>query len=191
MVTRTADSSRTFEAVLVRQCAPTLAGIKPGCIFCYPSLEISRQKVRLWNEQLAPLGVSVQMLLERPSSVIVYVYRRKHLEQTLLDVDCFHFLQDIGYTGADLDGLLAQLTYRLQTQTEFPHEIGVFLGYPLRDVIGFIENHGQNFTCCGYWKSYGDPTETQMCFSCYRSCIQSYMEMFEQGVPIQRLAVPA
>ena len=189
------DISRTFEAVLVRQCAPTLAGMKPGSIFCFnhSPLEVSRQKVCQWNKQLAPFGLTVQILLERPSSssVIVFVYRRDRLEQMLSDDAYQSFLAQAGYERTNLDGLLEQLSYRLRTQPEFPHEIGVFLGYPLRDVIGFIENHGRNFTCCGFWKSYGDPAEMQVCFACYRRCIQTYVAMFEQGIPIERLAVPA
>jgi hypothetical protein len=189
------DISRTFEAVLVRQCAPTLAGMKPGSIFCFnhSPLEVSRQKVCQWNKQLAPFGLTVQILLERPgsSSVIVFVYRHNRLEQMLSDDAYQSFLMEAGYAGTNLDGLLEQLSYRLRTQLEFPHEIGVFLGYPLRDVIGFIENHGRNFTCCGFWKSYGDPAEMQVCFACYRRCIQTYVAMFEQGIPIERLAVPA
>ena len=189
------DISRTFEAVLVRQCAPTLAGMKPGSIFCFnhSPLEVSRQKVCQWNKQLAPFGLTVQILLERPSSssVIVFVYRHDRLEQMLSDDAYQSFLAEAGYERTNLDGLLEQLAYRLRTQPEFPHEIGVFLGYPLRDVIGFIENHGRNFTCCGFWKSYGDPAEMQVCFACYRRCIQTYVAMFEQGIPIERLAVPA
>ena len=189
------DISRTFEAVLVRQCAPTLAGMKPGSIFCFnhSPLEVSRQKVCQWNKQLAPFGLTVQILLERPgsSSVIVFVYRHDRLEQMLSDDAYQSFLAEAGYERTNLDGLLEQLSYRLRTQPEFPHEIGVFLGYPLRDVIGFIENHGRNFTCCGFWKSYGDPAEMQVCFACYRRCIQTYVAMFEQGIPIERLAVPA
>ena len=189
------DISRTFEAVLVRQCAPTLAGMKPGSIFCFnhSPLEVSRQKVCQWNKQLAPFGLTVQILLERPGSgsVIVFVYRHDRLEQILSDDAYQSFLMEAGYAGTNLDGLLEQLSYRLRTQLEFPHEIGVFLGYPLRDVIGFIENHGRNFTCCGFWKSYGDPAEMQVCFACYRRCIQTYVAMFEQGIPIERLAVPA
>ena len=189
------DISRTFEAVLVRQCAPTLAGMKPGSIFCFnhSPLEVSRQKVCQWNKQLAPFGLTVQILLERPSSssVIVFVYRHNRLEQMLSDDAYQSFLAEAGYERTNLDGLLGQLAYRLRTQPEFPHEIGVFLGYPLRDVIGFIENHGRNFTCCGFWKSYGDPAEMQVCFACYRRCIQTYVAMFEQGIPIERLAVPA
>lgn len=189
------DISRTFEAVLVRQCAPTLAGMKPGSIFCFnhSPLEVSRQKVCQWNKQLEPFGLTVQILLERPgsSSVIVFVYRHDRLEQMLSDDAYQSFLAEAGYERTNLDGLLEQLAYRLRTQPEFPHEIGVFLGYPLRDVIGFIENHGRNFTCCGFWKSYGDPAEMQVCFACYRRCIQTYVAMFEQGIPIERLAVPA
>ena len=189
------DISRTFEAVLVRQCAPTLAGMKPGSIFCFnhSPLEVSRQKVCQWNKQLAPFGLTVQILLERPgsSSVIVFVYRHDRLEQMLSDDAYQRFLAEAGYERTNLDGLLEQLAQRLRTQPEFPHEIGVFLGYPLRDVIGFIENHGRNFTCCGFWKSYGDPAEMQVCFACYRRCIQTYVAMFEQGIPIERLAVPA
>ena len=189
------DISRTFEAVLVRQCAPTLAGMKPGSIFCFnhSPLEVSRQKVCQWNKQLEPFGLTVQILLERPGSgsVIVFVYRHVRLEQMLSDDAYQSFLAEAGYERTNLDGLLEQLSYRLRTQPEFPHEIGVFLGYPLRDVIGFIENHGRNFTCCGFWKSYGDPAEMQVCFACYRRCIQTYVAMFEQGIPIERLAVPA
>lgn len=189
------DISRTFEAVLVRQCAPTLAGMKPGSIFCFnhSPLEVSRQKVCQWNKQLAPFGLTVQILLERPSSssVIVFVYRHDCLEQMLSDDAYQRFLAEAGYERTNLDGLLEQLAQRLRTQPEFPHEIGVFLGYPLQDVIGFIENHGRNFTCCGFWKSYGDPAEMQVCFACYRRCIQTYVAMFEQGIPIERLAVPA
>ena len=189
------DVSRTFEAVLVRQCAPTLAGMKPGSIFCFnhSPLEVSRQKVCQWNKQLAPFGLTVQILLERPGSgsVIVFVYRHDCLEQMLSDDAYQRFLAEAGYERTNLDGLLEQLAQRLRTQPEFPHEIGVFLGYPLQDVIGFIENHGRNFTCCGFWKSYGDPAEMQVCFACYRRCIQTYVAMFEQGIPIERLAVPA
>ena len=189
------DISRTFEAVLVRHCAPTLAGMKPGSIFCFnhSPLEVSRQKVCQWNKQLAPFGLTVQILLERPgsSSVIVFVYRHDRLEQMLSDDAYQSFLAQAGYERTNLDDLLEQLAQRLRTQPEFPHEIGVFLGYPLRDVIGFIKNHGRNFTCCGFWKSYGDPAEMQVCFACYRRCIQTYVAMFEQGIPIERLAVPA
>ena len=106
-----AGASRSFESILVRQCAPTLAGMKPGSIFCIkPSRpEAVRRKAQQWNERLAPLGISVQILLERSDSglVIVYVYRRSQLEQIVSDTGCRKFLEQTGYPKKDLTGLLA------------------------------------------------------------------------------------
>lgn len=87
-----------------------------------------RQKVRQWDKQLKPSGLSVQILLERPDSgsMIVYVYRRKQLERILEGEDYRAFLTQMGYVHMDLDSLLAQLALRLETQPEFLHEIGVF-----------------------------------------------------------------
>lgn len=217
------ENGRTFESILVRHCAPTLTGIKPGSIFsihttpCVHTLpnqstafmarETAHQKVRQWNARLNPTGLSLRLLLERQETgfLIVYLYRRNQLKQTLFDRACQRFLIENGYqihriqTLSDddldvlLDDLLAQLARRLRTRTQsdFPHEIGLFLGYPLQDVIGFIQNHGQNFTCSGFWKSYSDPVEMQARFSCYRSCIQSCVRQFQQGIPIEKLAVSA
>lgn len=227
------ENGRTFESILVRHCAPTLTGIKPGSIFsihatpcagaplnqsqssksqssqstAFIARETAHQKVRQWNARLNSTGLSLRLLLERQETgfLIVYLYRRNQLKQTLFDCACQQFLIENGYqihqiqTLPDddldilLDDLLAQLARRLRTRTQsdFPHEIGLFLGYPLQDVIGFIQNHGQNFTCSGFWKSYSDPVEMQARFSCYRSCIQSCVRQFQQGIPIEKLAVSA
>ena len=114
------ERTRTFEDALIRQCAPTLAGMKSGSIFCVkpPTPEFVRQKVRQWDKQLKPSGLSVQILLERPDSgsMIVYVYRRKQLERILEGEDYRAFLAQMGYVHMDLDSLLAQLALRLETR---------------------------------------------------------------------------
>ncbi len=187
--------NQSFESLLVRQCAPTLAGLKAGSLFCAAGQDLRcvRRSAALWDRRLRRLGLSVRVLLERPQAghAIVYVYRVSQLRQALLDPDCLEFLHRAGYVGGCLEQLLEQLTRRLRTQADFPHEIGVFLGYPLRDVIGFIENRGQNFTCCGLWKSYGDPETVQRCFSRCRSCVDHYVRMYQLGTPIEKLAVCA
>lgn len=186
---------RTFEAMLVRQCAPTLAGLKPGSLFCITAedLENVRKKVRFWDQRLEALGLSVRVLLERreAKSALVYVYRDNQLEQSLGATDRRSFLIGMGYKGGGTEQMLDQLAERMSNQSDFPHEIGVFLGYPLRDVVGFIENRGQNFTCCGLWKSYSDPNTIQRCFTCYRQCVNIYVRMYERGIPIEKMVIAA
>lgn len=184
---------QTFEQALVEQCAPTLAGMKPANLFRIQgaSLDELYQKAAHWNELLSPLGMKVQTLKQCPKTTasIVYVYREEWVHRLLSDPCTQQFLSDIGYTLTNPSGMLEQLSHRLCLDQDYPHEIGVFLGYPLEDVIGFIENQGRNFTFCGYWKVYGDPVCAQQCFARYRSCTEEYKELYRAGTPILRMVV--
>ena len=82
-----------------------------------------------------------------------------------------------------------QLIERLRTSPDFPHEIGLFLGYPPEDVRGFIENKAQDCKCVGCWKVYGDETAAQRRFAQYQKCKDVYCAKWEQGRSIERLTV--
>lgn len=184
---------QTFEQALVEQCAPTLAGVKPANLFRIQgsSLDELRKKAAHWNELLRPLGMRVQTLKQcaKTTASIVYVYREQWVTQLLEHPDTKRFLSEVGYTLTALPDMLNQLSCRLCLDQDYPHEIGVFLGYPLEDVVGFIENHGRNFTCCGYWKVYGDPVCAQQCFARYRSCTETYKALYQSGTPILHMVV--
>lgn len=190
---------RNFETVMIEQCAPVLAGLKPAGLFRYEtgdSADLAR-RVKNWNVQLNPKGLQVRVLKGciRTRQYLVYVYRTSKLRAVLADADVRAFLQQEGYVlpedPADCTSLLTQLSRRLCCAAEFPHEIGVFLGYPLVDVVGFIENRGQNFTCSGCWKAYGDPLTAQKHFAQLSKCTAVYLRLFHSGTPILRLAVAA
>ena len=164
---------RNFETVMIEQCAPVLAGLKPAGLFRYETRDCAdlARRVRSWNEQLASKGLSVRVLkgCVRTHQFLIYVYREARLRAIFADEAVRAFLAREGYqlpqeqeqTGI----MLTQLSRRLCCSAEFPHEIGVFLGYPLTDVVGFIENRGRNFTCCGCWKAYGDPNAARRHFA--------------------------
>ena len=83
---------------------------------------------------------------------------------------------------------LDRLRIRL-AESSFPHEIGLFLGYPLADVQGFIAHCGRNYRLCGCWKVYGDPCFAQRCFAKYKKCRDVYLKCYEQGQLLSRLTV--
>ena len=124
-------------------------------------------------------------------AVLVYVYRPTQVAAILQRGDVQDFLQSEGYTPGDAESMLAQLSQRLCCEEDFPHEIGVFLGYPLADVIGFIQNRGKNFTACGYWKVYTDPAAAQKAFDRYKKCERIYARCYHNGTPIRQLTVAA
>ena len=192
---------RDFETVMIEQCAPVLAGLKPAGLFRYETRDRAdlARRVAGWNAQLNPKGLQVRVLRGciATRQYLVYVYRAAKLQTVLADAAVRGFLAREGYRlpeageAPDVGNMLTQLSRKLCCSAEFPHEIGVFLGYPLGDVVGFIENRGKNFTCCGYWKSYGDPDAAQKHFDQLSKCTAVYLRLFHSGTPILRLAVAA
>lgn len=183
---------RTFEALLVEQCAPTLVGVKPASLFRYQggAPGQARRLAEDWARQLAPWGLTLRILKTCPQTgaCMLLLYRRDRLCRLLDDRDNRRFLERQGYPAdADLPQLLERLSERLCLEREYPHEIGLFLGYPLEDVVGFMENRGRNFTCCGYWKSYGDPAAARRRFAQYRRCTEVCRERFRRGAAITEL----
>mgnify|MGYP000213313901 FL=1 len=69
----------------------------------------------------------------------------------------------------------------------FPHEMGVLLGYPTEDVLGFIENQGKNYLYAGYWKVYGNLMETKALFEEYNKAKEHVITMVSQGIEIRRI----
>ena len=49
-------------------------------------------------------------------------------------------IRDRGYDYSSVEEAVKILQNKLQMYETFPHEIGLFLGYPEEDVQGFIEN---------------------------------------------------
>ena len=190
---------RNFETVMIEQCAPVLAGLKPAGLFRYETRDCAdlAARVHRWNDQLGEKGLKVRVLkgCAQTHRYLIYVYRESRLRQVLADEAVREFLQREGYAlpedASDCDSMLRQLSRRLCCEADFPHEIGVFLGYPLTDVVGFIENQGRNFTCCGCWKAYGNAKEAEKTFCKYKKCREIYSRLWENGRSVLQLTVAA
>ena len=181
-----------FEKFLVEQCAPVLAGIKPGSMFPYTPSEEERlpELLRHWNGVLAPKGVAVTSIkrCRRIGGYLIYVYRPRQIEAILAEPAVAEFLEECGYrSGMSLPDTLRLLTRRLCVSPDFPHEVGVFLGYPLQDVLGFIEHKGADCLCSGCWKVYHEPQEARRTFRRYDDCTKAYRDLYRQGRSAEQL----
>ena len=101
------------------------------------------QQVRYWNQELQARGISLVVLRVQNQKALMYVCRKQRLQERLDDQEVQNFLGKYGYVQKDADYALQRLKERLAKAEGFPHEIGVFLDYPLEDVVGFIENAGR------------------------------------------------
>lgn len=179
------------EELLVRFCAPTLAGLKTGGIVNCPYEDpeaLRRELVRL-NRALSPRGLRLLPLRRREGRALLYLYRPEMLRRDLSDPAAVRLLRTRGYDGASPARAVAHLMERLRTQPEFPHEVGLFLGYPPEDVRGFIENRADGCKCVGMWKVYGDAERCRALFAQYKQCTACLCARWDRGVPVEQLAV--
>ena len=188
-----AINDRRLETELIGNCAPTLAGLKSANLFRYRYRDADTVLAELSevNRLLNERGVYVEALCWESNAVLVYAYRRSHLERELQGEQAREILSRYGYPLGELEGSLAFLKKRLKGYTCFPHEIGIFLGYPPEDVKGFIENRGKNCQYCGLWKVYGNAQERRKLFCKLQKCLEVYLKVFAEGRELTQMTVCA
>lgn len=179
------------EEMIVKHCSPTLAGIKSGNMFTctYQSKEEEMESIRQLNRRLVPRGLRLLPLRFSDNRVLIYLYRPSSLKRDLTDDLAITLLKKEGYTECDPTSCIIKLISKLRKHSDFPHEIGLFLGYPPEDVHGFVENKAGGYKYSGYWKVYGDEQAARRTFEKYRKCTEAYCSLWENGKTIERLAV--
>jgi hypothetical protein len=99
-------------------------------------------------------------------------------------------LAECGYTCGNPNGCIAQLIARLRDDQDFPHEVGLFLGYPPADVEGFMHRkHACKLS--GIWKVYDDVEGASRQFARCKRCTEVYLLRYRQGYSLDRLTVTA
>lgn len=182
-----------FEKSLIAHCSPTLASLKIANLFSY-SFETEEElmdSVRYWNVQMEKSGICLRVLRKNNQKALIYVCRKLKLERRLKDAQIIKFLSAYGYMEMGFDSVIEHLMERLKISSEFPHEIGIFLGYPLEDVVGFIHNNGKNFQFSGMWKVYGDKETAEKRFRKYKKCTDIYLRLWNNGRSVRKLTVAA
>lgn len=179
------------EELLVRHCSPTLAGMKTGSMFTCPCNDKDQlfDVMRKWNVLLGDKGLRFIPLRLQKQRALVYVYRPSRLLKDLKNQVATQILEERGYDADYPEECVVQLKKRLQQSKEFPHEVGLFLGYPPEDVCGFIENKACGCKCVGCWKVYGNETEAKKLFAKYEKCTKVYCAQYANGKPIERLSI--
>ena len=179
-----------IKKALVEYCAPTLAGIKTGNIF---SVRCNRSRVkdeiRKLNKILVSKGLRLVPIRNKGDSTLIYLYRPEKLAHDLDDPEAEEILKEKGYPCGNSNCCLVELVKHLKNDTSFPHEIGLFLGYPPSDVKKFMEDPCKGVKCVGCWKVYSNECEAQKTFDKYRKCTAIYNEERERGKPLESLIV--
>lgn len=169
--------------------APALCGIKPSCLFSIRREQYNERKLREWKAALTEDGKYVVALPRTKTRMLFFVYDRSLLERQCSTCKIRQYLLQKGYpVESGFCPLLAELLHRLVAEKTFPHEVGVFLGYPLEDVVAFEKMAGTQFRYSGSWKVYGDVHAAREQMKKYNTCSTWCRRMVKKGVPVPHVA---
>ena len=175
---------KTFERTLISLSAATLCGVKPASLmsFSKPIFVQECAKIAAWNKVLHVSGKRIRAVRRGEELFLLFIYDQWLLEEALLQEGVLSYLVHKGYdVRGGGESVLQELFARLARDRQFPHEVGVFLGYPLEDVAGYERHAGTKAKFCGSWAVYGDVRAAQAQMELYKRCTAFCTALFDDG----------
>ena len=156
----TDGSLNLFIKYLMCRLAPVLVRVKPSILLGmmeYPAFDGEKSNA-IWAGQkeivMRRLELSYIELKDLTATKQVLFYDAEELWKTINRPAHICFLGKFGYSSCvTLPEFLSRLKTRFNSP-KFPHEIGLFLGYPLKDVEGFIEKKKPPLLARGNWQVF-------------------------------------
>ena len=146
--------------------APVINGLRCACLINLKTGNSSGDKdiTNAWfckkHELLKKYALQAHELTGRNEAgeefLLLLIYKYKALQQALFNKKSSRILAKFGYQTRPLSLESHLLKLENRFSGKFPHEIGLFLGFPPEDVWGYIKNDGNNAMASGYWKVYGN-----------------------------------
>ena len=180
----------SFDEMIIHCSAPALCGIKPANLFSMDAASFFEGRKRLlkWQSDFCKSKRYFVPLKKGDSRFLFFVYDKSLLEEVLQNEANVRYLKRKGYSfSKGLNGILCKLLHRLMYQNDFPHEVGLFLGYPLEDVLGF-EKDRSAYKYSGFWKVYGNKDEAEQKMKLYKSCSEICMKWLDEGLSVPVVA---
>lgn len=178
----------TVSMMVAMNCAALIKGLKAANI-----ITVTKKEYEHIKDILRGTSISCYLLKLKDGKYILYLYRKKSITSYINTKEVKEFLSGYGYFTDDIEEMLRILSERIlmycDGKVSFPHEIGIFLEYPLLDVKGFLENEGRNFKYTGYWKVYHNEQETKKLFKCFDRKREEAVTEILLGKSIREIAV--
>lgn len=168
------------------QCAPLWLDIKLG-----NTLIISSKFIKNLNQLLLNTRIHYAKLGYINDKILFLLYDKEQLDFYLHSQKTEKFLQACGYKERTTEEVLIHLAKRYKAyyegKREFPHELGVFLGYPIEDIIGFMENNGKNYLFSGCWKVYNKNFKQKELFYYYKEARKLVLYLLDNGINLNQM----
>lgn len=157
-----------MEMFLLYSISPVISKIKPAS-----TITIKKKRDVLYEnwikygiDFITKINLNFTELRENDDVVVLMIYDSNSIAKCVSEVENKEFLKQIGYNDGSVKDYINKLKIRYE-KYHCPHELGLFLGIPIKDVKDFIDCTDKKCLMCGYWKVYNDFEEAKEMFSKY------------------------
>ena len=174
---------KDIEIQIAFHCAPLIAGLKLSNLLMIQNKDLDRT-----TSLLKKAGISYFVIAVTNVKAAVLLFDRCRLEAYLREEEVWQIFRNLGYKEDAMGKILYAFRQRyekyLMQNQEFPHEMGLLLGYPVEDVEGFLRNEGKNCLYIGYWKVYGNLPEKMVLFRQFEKARDILLKLLSDGITI-------
>lgn len=163
--------------------APTLAREKASSLinFTNNNRNLKNTWIKYKENIKEMIDIEFFELKNGEKNSVVLFYNREGLEKVLREKRNIEFLKRFGYSEkVSIDESILYLKKRFVNAC--PHEVGIFLGYPVEDVAFFINCTDKPCKMMGYWKVYHNVEEAKDIFKRYDKIKDNFMKMIISGI---------
>lgn len=177
------DDKNYILSIIIYHTAPVITKCKPSYLLIFHN-KGKRNLYEMWekNKQFIEKETNLkffELKNEKDSIAVLFYYEDKLIEVLNQDTN-MAFLKKFGY--AQKFSLMESLEKLKERYKDIcPHEIGVFLGYPIEDVIDFVEHPNKKALAFGYWKVYHNEQKAKNVFRLYDSVKEKLMKLIIDG----------
>lgn len=167
--------------IILNSCA-VLLGCKPASTVTFANQYTPYNTFSLWDRYKEVIiknsRLSFYELHKSEKFHLILTYDYNKLNHILNECDITMFLGKLGYReSSSIENKLNILKEKYDSK--IPHEIGVFLGLPLKDVRGFMGDTSLKYSCSQGWKIYNDKEPSISLFKQYELCKKGIIHILE------------
>lgn len=165
---KTCPEFNQFLRYLLIKSAPVLLSNKPGVLLRLTNCGIVAGGRKydlfcLYRRKIPGLlGLECMVLRNNGRESLCLFFDRRKVVDRLEQYEIRNFFRALGYCTSSAGAIFLELLRRCRIQDSFPHEIGILLGYPLKDVAGFMRDASScSMVPYGLWRICGNVAESR------------------------------
>lgn len=183
-VLKSYDEEEYLYSTIAFSTGPTLAREKPSSLLIF-NKDNNHNLKDTWERVKEHIKNRISLkffeLNSTEKSTIVLFYNEDMLEDVVKSEKNIKFLSRFNYKK-DMNLKQCLNLLKMRFEKSCPHEVGIFLGYPVNDVEMFVNCPNEKCLMVGYWKVYNDIENAKNTFKKYDNIKSHIMKLITKGI---------